>query len=342
MKRTLFHLALGSAVVTTALGAGVATRLGPIKCKSGAPTLKTTVTTNCSSSPAARISTKYRDGVCLIVGTYGYVGPNGRPLRYATPHSNGLSALNDDGSLNVSFSGTGDVYQLEFILTGFVVENGKILTTRNAAEPWFGDSDDKRIMDSGAKPRLEKLTAYFPASKKPFTLTANKISTESDLALCTFNPEGENFPVLPLEASLSGNQSGLAVVSMGFPTGVDGLIAQDPTSNGRLEDVSSVEKQATKLAVAGRLVPLVGQGNLQVYADGKWATQGVPTTECSAGSPLFGPDGSVIGVFSAQFPAEPTEEDISGLNPAVPLQKVRAFLDGKSTKTVVDENTKKR
>jgi hypothetical protein len=33
---------------------------------------------------------------------------------------------------------------------------------------------------------------------------------------------------------------------------------------------------------------------------------------------------------------------IAGLNLAVSLQKVRAFLDGKSTKTVVVETTKKR
>lgn len=340
MKRTVFHLALGSVVVTTALGAGVATRLGPIKCKSGAPTLKTTVTTNCPSSPTARISTKYRDGVCLIVGTYSFTGPDGRPLRYVSPDLNGLPAF--EGDLNVSFRGTGDVYQLEFTYTGFVVENGKILTTRHTAEPWSGDPEARRIMGCGGKPRLEALTAYFPASKKPFALTVDTLSTESDLALCTFNPEGKSFPILPVETSLPGNQSGLAVVSVGFPTGVDGLIAQNQPPKAHFENSDSVEDQASWLAAAGRLVPLVGQGNLQVYADGKWTTQGVPASESIAGSPLFGPDGVVIGVFSVQASTEPDGKEASGLNPAVPLQKVQAFLDGKSTKTVVTETTKKR
>lgn len=337
MKRTVFHLALGSAVVTTALGVGVATRLGPIKCKSGAPTLKTTVTTNCPSSPTARISTKYRDGVCLIVGTYSFTGPDGRRLRY-------LDSIDKDGTVKVGFQGEGVFYQQQFTFTGFVVENGKILTTRRAVEPWAGGPDNKRILDLGAKPRLEKLTAYFPASKKPFTLTVDKISTESDLALCTFNPRGENIPVLPLADSLDADPSGQSVVLMGFPTGVEGCITRlYPHRYPITEDgprIALVEPAAS-LAAGGNLLPEVSTGMVSRLVAGR-LTHDAPTAESGAGSPLFGPDGTVIGVCAVLPPPGPMEDRVVGLSPAVPLQKVRAFLDGKSTKTVVVETTKKR
>jgi hypothetical protein len=343
MNRTLFHLALGSAVVTTALGAGFAVRSDRAAYKPRTAVCKIKEDEAKTVSPAARISTKYRDGVCLIVGTYSFTGPDGRPLRYVTPDSNGLPAFEDEDALNVSFKGTGDVYQLEFTYTGFVVENGKILTTRRAAEPWFGDPEARQIMNVGGKPRLEKLTAYFPASKKPFTLTVDKISTESNLALCTFNPEGENIPVLPLADSLAADPSGQAVVLMGFPTGVDGILARTNSGTGDSPkpEPAGPAGQAASLAEGGSLLPEVSTGTVSRLVAGR-LTHDAPTAESGAGSPLFGPDGTVIGVCEVLPPEGPMDCSVAGLNLAISLQEVRAFLDGKSTKTVVVETTRKR
>lgn len=339
MKRTLFHLALGSAVVTTALGTGFMVRPATsvrVAEKSTIPSCVSRATAN-PVSPAARISTKYRDGVCLIVGTYSFTGPDGRPLRYLSPASNGWVEFQDKAVLNVSFSGTGDVYQRQFNLTGFVVENGKILTTRRTAEAWLIDPLEKRIMDLGARPRLEKLTAYFPASKKPFALTVDKISAESDLALCTFNPRGENIPVLPLADSLAADPSGQSVVLMGFPTGLEGSINRmyPDLLKGDGPKIDFVEL-ADSLAAGGNLLPEVSTGVVSRLVAGR-LTHDAPTAESGAGSPLFGPDGTIIGVGAVLPPDGPMDCSVAGLNLAVSLQEVRAFLDGKSTKTVIVE-----
>jgi serine protease Do len=344
MKRTLFHLALGSAVVTTAFGAGFAVRSDRAAYKPRIAVCKIKEDETKAVSPAARISTTYRDGVCLIVGTYSFTGLDGRPLRY-------LESIDENGELMLGFQGTGAVYREEVTFTGFAVENGKILTTRRIAEPWFGDWDDKRITGLDLQPQLEGLTAYFPASRKPFKLTVEKASTESGLALCSFNPERENIPVLPLADSLTATPPGQAVVLMGFPTGVESSITRRyPNRYPITEDGPKVVlvEPAASLAASGDLLPDVSTGLVTrstgsvTYSILGRLTHDAPTTRSGTGSPLFGPDGTVIGI--CEVPPSPglTEKQVPDLNLAVSIQKVREFLDGKSTKTVAIETTKKR
>ncbi len=338
MKRGICHIGLGSLVIVTALGAGAVVQKGRVAQKPKSSACGATVLPDVPlpTGPAARIAKNYGNGVCLIVGTYSFTGPNGRPLRYVSPASNGLPAFEDEDTLNVSFSGTGDVFRQEFTYTGFVVEDGKILTTRRAAEPWLGDPDDKRILDFGGKPQLEPLTAYFPTSKAPFTLIIDRVSTESDLALCRFAPDGKDFPVLPFETAPLG---GVAIM-LGFPTGVDGLIARGQTPKAHFETLSSIEEQASELAASGRLLPQVGQGSLSRETE-QWIAQGVPTTESGLGSPVFGHLGTVVGVCSA--PRGPAGEPVHGMNLVVPIQKVRKFLNEKPAKTTfVIEPSRKR
>lgn len=278
---------------------------------------------------APQISANYRDGVCLILGTYSYTDSQKRPLRYIDHSFDNGSALSADGKLNVSFEGTGNIYSEEFTGTGFVVGEGKILTNRHIAQPWFGDPNDKLIINSlGAKPEVKEIYAYFPQHKTPFALKQAGFSTESDVALCRFDQGDYRFPALPLAGlnetadptQPAADITGQAIVIMGFPTGADGIIAQlaDSQFKTEIERKLRNSEKASALAQRGDLVPQVSQGHVTRLVAGR-ITHDASTTEGGSGSPIFNSAGKVIGI-NAQVTVDQNGGQVPGGNIAVPIQ----------------------
>ncbi len=277
---------------------------------------------------APKISANYRDGVCLIIGTYSYNDSQKRPLRYLDHSFDNGSALSADGKLNVSFEGTGNIYSEEFSGTGFVVEEGKILTNRHIAQPWYGDANDKLIINLGGRPEIKEIYAYFPKYKTPFALKQAGFSTESDVALCKFDPGENKFPNLPLAgldepdspAANTVDITGQAIVLMGFPTGVDGIIAQltDGQFKSEIERKLRTSDKASGLAQRGDLIPQVSQGHVTRLVAGR-ITHDAPTTEGGSGSPIFSSAGKVIGI-NAQVTVDQAGGQVPGANIAVPIQ----------------------
>src|SRR5215471_12607420 len=84
---------------------------------------------------------RYRNSICYIFGIYQIGFPGQKPLQ------------------RTRISGS-----------GFLVADGLIATNRHVAEPWYGDPDSEDLIDHGAKPKLEKLVAYFPGTPNPVKL----------------------------------------------------------------------------------------------------------------------------------------------------------------------------
>src|SRR4029079_139561 len=86
------------------------------------------------------------------------------------------------------------------------------------------------IMNRGFRPRLKELLAYFPQTSQPFKLTPVKTSPDQDAALCSFDQGGADLLPLPLDESGDGAGAGVArgqsVVLLGYPAGLEGLIAR--------------------------------------------------------------------------------------------------------------------
>lgn len=278
---------------------------------------------------APNIAANYRDGVCLIIGTYSYTDSQKRILRYIDHSFDNGSAVSADGKLNVSFEGTGNIYSEEFTGTGFVVGEGKILTNRHIAQPWFGDPNDKLIINSlGAKPEVKEIYAYFPQHKTPFALKQAGFSTESDVALCRFDPSDYRFPALPLAGlnetadptQPAADITGQPIVIMGFPAGADVIIAQlaDSQFKTEIERKLRNSEKASALAQRGDLVPQVSQGHVTRLVAGR-ITHDASTTEGGSGSPIFNSAGKVIGI-NAQVTVDQNGGQVPGGNIAVPIQ----------------------
>src|SRR5947209_6536379 len=204
---------------------------------------------------------KYGDGVCLIYGSYTFVeAGTGRPLRMAESQSNesGNTIQNGTDQPELTPEGNGQIAEYPFVGTGFHTGDGFILTNRHVVQPWLADERAQSLTSTvNGKPRLKKLIAFFPDSAQPITLKYKQAAGGEDLAVCTIDPKDmpAKVPVLPLEKESDTVAIGRIVVTMGYPSGPDRLIAMLPEDEARgiQNRYGSTESLLTYLAQTKRV-----------------------------------------------------------------------------------------
>jgi len=262
----------------------------------------------------------YGSGVCLISGSYIFVEANtGRPLRFPETQANesGETIQNGNAQPTLTPEGRGAIAEYPFIGTGFNVGNGFVLTNRHVVQPWLADERAESLSSTvNGRPRLKKLTAYFPGNSQAVVLKLKQASAAEDVAVCTVetNDLPAKVPALPLDVGSDSVAVGRIVVTMGYPSGPDRLLAMlEPSeAQGIQNRYSSTEALLNYLAQTKNIKPLTTQGNI-TDLDARRIVYDARTGEGGSGGPLFGPSGRVIGITFAIF----TENAAS--NFAVPI-----------------------
>ena len=270
----------------------------------------------------------YGGGVCLISGSYMFVeSGTGRPLRYPETQTNesGATVQNGTESPVLTPEGHGVIAEYEFVGTGFHVGNGFVLTNRHVVQPWQADARAQTLNSSvKGQPRLKKLMAFFPGSTQAIALKFKQAGPREDVAVCAIDAKDlpPKLPVLPLEKDSDSVAIGKLVVTMGYPSGLDRLLALLDESEARQIQAryGSVESQLNYLAQTKHIQPLTTQGNI-TDLDASKIVYDARTGEGGSGAPLFGPSGRVIGVGNSIF----TENSAS--NFAVPVRHAVALLE---------------
>lgn len=263
-----------------------------------------TETSNIRSSLSLpeKVVNSYGEGVCLIYGTYVFVDPRvggGGEIKFKEP-SGTENPIGPDGAVNLGVDGNGRVYEVEFMGTGFLASKGFVLTNRHVIQAWDEDDIASLIMNRGFRPRLKELLAYFPQTAQPFKLTPVKTSSDQDVALCSFDQGGAELLPLPLDETSEGVARGQSVVLLGYPAGLEGLIARTNNiskANRRLYGNLSYRTQLNELAASSKIIPQSTQGHIsdvspQLVYDAR-------TDEGGSGGPVFGANGKVIGINQA-------------------------------------------
>jgi S1-C subfamily serine protease len=271
---------------------------------------------------------EYGEGTCMIAGSYMFVeSGTGRPLRFPETQTGDSGGTIQNGSEPPMLTpeGHGAIAEYPFVGTGFHVGNGFVLTNRHVVQPW--EADDRALtLNSSVRgqPRLKKLVAFFPGKTQSITLKYKQASQREDVAVCTIDAKDlpPRLQVLPLEKDLSTVAVGKIVVTMGYASGPDRLLALLDESEARaiLARYSSVEAQLNYLAEKKLIQPLTTQGNI-TDLDARKIVYDARTGEGGSGAPLFGPSGRVIGVTFAIF----TENTAS--NFAVPVRYAIILLE---------------
>lgn len=244
-----------------------------------------------------------RRGVCLVHGIYGFV----KNSRWLT----------DSG---------GSRLEREYTGSGFLVDaDGWIVTNRHVAAPWTDESDQQALIGVGFEPRFATIRVLFP-DREPIEVDADQTRLRADsldVALLRVDAESiSGVPLVPLAAAGTAGQVGDPVLVVGYPTGVNALLAKaDAAIVGRITrtatDLGSV---LDGLAEDRAISPLITRGSLNDLTPERLVYD-ADTTSGGSGGPVFGRDGTVVGVNFAVV------RDFTGSNLGVPIRYVHELID---------------
>jgi serine protease Do len=240
-----------------------------------------------------RVIQEYGGGVCLIQASYAFYDEEARPLR---ERPEGEPAAGAEGA---GEDRAGPVHTVDYYGTGFLVDaEGRILTNRHVAEPWWNDETADRLAAAGFKPRFVTFRAFFPHQEDPFDLVTERKSESMDLAVLRVDLRGRKVPVLPLDRSGAGAVAGQAMMVMGYPTGLEAILAK--AESGVVKQIlesqgPSSERVTEALSRQGLIRPTTTQGHIGDVTRTDIVFD-APTTQGGSGGPIFNKQGHVIAV----------------------------------------------
>lgn len=282
-------------------------------------------------SLAPNLRVEYHGGVCLIVGVYDLVDKrSGKVLRYADPQAfrpnpYEPSASEEPGQsmampqTGITTEGNGSPIEYDFIGTGFHVGSGYVVSNRHVVQPWEEDDQVKQMMQIGnGRARVKRLVVYFPNFAQPFPLKVRSLGNREDISVSTIDPASlpAEIPALPIDDESDAATVGKTVVTMGYPSGPDRLLAMIDDNEAKSINQrfgNSRQNLINFLAQSQKIIPLLTQGSI-TDLDARRIVHDAKTAEGGSGAPLFGQSAKVIGVNFGVF----TEN--TAANMAVPIR----------------------
>ena len=266
---------------------------------------------------------KYGPSVCLLHVVVEFLDKqSGKPLQVAVD-ANGRPQVDDKGMAQLDVGGPGPRLQVDAFGTGFLVRaDGTILTNHHVAEPWWHDDELKRLLDQGVDPYVVSYEAYFPGKSAAIRAKLGRISSEADVATLKLEtPPPPHTDLLELDARSEASVTGEPVVLMGYPTGVEGILAR--ANSDVVQKIASgtqeVSQVMSRIASQQLIRPTTTQGHIGDVLKDK-IVYDAATTSGGSGGPLFNKNGKVIGINFAVI------KDFGGSNLAVPARYAAELL----------------
>jgi S1-C subfamily serine protease/DNA-binding NarL/FixJ family response regulator len=259
----------------------------------------------------------YGPSICLLHVVVQFRDKDSGQLIRMSADSTGKAQVDDKGMVSLETGGTGPPLQIDVFGTGFLVaRDGRLLTNHHVAEPWWSNEELKQLLDRGASAFAASYTVYFPGTFQGISAKLDRISAHADLATLKLEtPAPPHAALLQLDDRSEASVSGDPVVLIGYPTGIEGILARagsDITQKvvGNAHEVTQIVSQ---LAEEHLIRPTTTQGHIGDVLVDK-IVYDAATTSGGSGGPLFNRDGKVIGVNFA------TLTDFGGSNLAVPVR----------------------
>jgi S1-C subfamily serine protease len=262
--------------------------------------------------------------VCLIHVVVSFRDHDtGLKLHYAALTPTGEFATDKSNNPLVSLTGIGPEVNLDVFGTGFLAsDDGQILTNHHVAEPWWQNNELKEMLDQGLEPEIAEMTAYFPGVTHGIPITTKKISSAADVAVVKGNVSGLGIRHIALADGRVSAVGGSPVVLLGYPTGVDAILAR--TGAATLQAIANStngnpRQVMEELARHHLIKPVVTQGHIGDVLPDK-IVYDAQTTSGGSGGPLFNDQGEVIGINFAIL------RDFGGSNFAIPVRFGESIL----------------
>lgn len=266
---------------------------------------------------------KYARSICLLHVVLEFVDKqSGSPIRLAVD-ATGKPQVDDKGMAQLDVGGAGPRLEIDAFGTGFLVgRDGTVLTNHHIVEPWWSDDELKQLLDHDVDPHVLSYDAYFPGSSVAIGAKLDRVSSRADLATLKLDaPAPFHAQLLELDDRSEASVTGDAVVLIGYPAGVEGILARAGTEAthkiaGSTQNVSEV---LLRMASQQLIRPTTTQGHIGDVLGDK-IVYDAATTFGGSGGPLFNRKGKVIGVNFALI------KDFGGSNLAVPARYANELL----------------
>jgi DNA-binding response OmpR family regulator/S1-C subfamily serine protease len=272
---------------------------------------------------AQEIVRDYSNSVCLIYAIVGFHDrKSGARLNFAGVDANGNPLVDDKGKVIVTIEGGTRPVYMHVFGSGFLIDTaGHILTNHHVLQPWWHNAQAIPVPMDTFEPTIVSMWAYFPGYEIPLPVRVRGWSDDFDLGLASVDlPESHPRPVtIDPQAPISGSP----VVLIGYPTGVEGILARldEPALKRIAQTVgNNTEGLVQELGRRKLIRPLVTQGHLGVVGPDRLVYD-AQTTSGGSGGPVFNASGKVIGVNFAIL------SGFSGSNFAVPISHAAKMVE---------------
>jgi DNA-binding response OmpR family regulator/S1-C subfamily serine protease len=273
---------------------------------------------------AQTIIQSYEPSVCLIHVVLAFRDhTTALTLHYAGMTASGEPTTDEHNNPLLSLTGSGPEVHLDVFGTGFLASaSGQILTNHHVAEPWWQNDDLKEMVDQGLEPVIAEMTAYFPGVPHGIAVNTEKISSAADIAVVKGKFSDLGIKQIALADGRGSAVRGGPVVLLGYPTGLDAILAR--AGEETLQSIASASKGDPKqvieeLARRHLVRPTTTQGHIGDVLSDK-IVYDAQTTSGGSGGPLFNNEGKVIGINFAMV------REFGGSNFAIPVGYGKTLL----------------
>jgi S1-C subfamily serine protease len=261
--------------------------------------------------------------VCLLHVAVAFRHSGGKRLRYAGINNKGEPLQDSEGNPILTLEGTGPEVKFDIFGTAFLAgPDGRVVTNRHVAEPWWRNDELNEITGQGFQPEISVIRAYFPGDSRAFHAEIQHISKEADLAAMRVDMQGLKRTVLALDSGKGGAATGEPIVVMGYATGLAAILArtdEDTAQQILSRGGNDVSQVLDELARRGLIRPLITQGHIGDVLTDKIVFD-AQTTSGGSGGPLFNQQGKVIGVTVAVL------KGFGGSNFGIPIRFSQPLL----------------
>jgi DNA-binding response OmpR family regulator/S1-C subfamily serine protease len=241
--------------------------------------------------------------VCLLHVTVAFRSQQtNQRLRYAGLNPQGEPIQDSDGNPILTLEGNGPEVTIDVFGTGFTIgADGRIITNRHVAEPWWNNDDLSDLTSQGFQAEISVIRAYFPGDPRAFHAEIGDISKDADLATMRVDMQDLKRPPLSIDSAEDATAAGDPVVLMGYATGLAAILARTDEKTAQqilTQSGGDVSQILDALALRNLIHPLITQGHIGDILPDKIVFD-AQTTSGGSGGPLFNQDGKVVGVTYA-------------------------------------------